>query len=40
MSISSMMPMRATDAIEPPMIAMTLGGCGQSGRIGRSEVKR
>lgn len=25
------MPMTATDAMEPPMIAVTLGGSGQSG---------
>jgi len=36
MSISSSRPMRATDAMEPPMIAMTLGGSGQSGGTGRN----
>lgn len=33
-SMRSMMPMRATVAMAPPMIAITLGGSGQSERTG------
>lgn len=34
MSISNKMPMRATDATEPAMMAVTLGGSGHSGGRG------